>query len=37
MLVRGAESEDVSVRNVDEIIMAEKTIGSNGPSGLQFI
>ena len=36
LVAENTESKVVRVGDVDEIILSEKTIGSNGPSGLRF-
>ena len=37
LVAEDSEPEVVSVRNIDEVIMSEKTICSNRPSGLQIL
>ena len=37
LVAEDSELEVISVRNINEVIMSEKTICSNGPSGLQII
>ena len=37
LVAEDLEPEVVSVRNIDEVIMSEKTICSNGPSGLRIL
>ena len=37
LVAEDSEPEAVSVRNIDEVIMSEKTICSNGPSGLRVL
>ena len=37
LVVEDSEPEVVSVRNINEVIMSEKTICSNGPSGLRIL
>ena len=37
LVVEDSEPEVISVGNIDEVIMSEKTICSNGPSGLRIL
>ena len=37
LVAEDSEPEVISVRNIDEVIMSEKTICSNGPSGLRIL
>jgi hypothetical protein len=36
LVAENSESKVVSVGNVDKIVMSEKSVRSNGPSGLRF-
>ena len=36
LMMENSESEVIRVRNVDEIILTEESIGTNGPTGLRL-